>query len=304
MTRSGRAAGIVFRIATILILYVVSERAALAHPGSSIVADDAGVVYFVDTGGGVWKIEAEGRLTLVHTLAYHWMALDGKGHFAKAALGAFDGGTFERVTPAGAAPTVIVSSDFPITIGQDGALYYVPYSADGPRQLVRRTPAGQRSVFASLPANAGPKPMMWVNGIATGADGFLYVADNDAVWRVGRNGAVTLFRDAIKAPDCADPLPDTPGLPYLRGLAVHADGTIYAAANGCRAVIAISAAGPVRTVLEAEAPWSPTGVALSGDEVLVLEYLHIPADDRKAWIPRVRKVGADGNVTTLATVKR
>jgi hypothetical protein len=282
----------------------VCEWVADAHPGSSIVVDPSGLVYFVDTGGGVWKLDLQGRLTLVHTLAYHWMALDAKGHFAGSGLGDFDGGSFECVTPAGAATTVIVSSDYPITIGQDGALYYVPYSADDPRQVVRRTPAGQRSVFATLPANAGPKPMMWVNGIAAGADGFLYIADNDTVWRVDRNGAVTLFRGAVKAPDCPDPLPDTPGLPYLRGLAVHAGGTIYTAANGCRTVIAIPATGPVRTVLKAEPPWSPTAVALSGNDVYALEYLHIPADDRKAWIPRVRKVDADGKVTMLAIVKR
>jgi hypothetical protein len=57
-------------------------------------------------------------------------------------------------------------------------------------------------------------------------------------------------------------------------------------------------------VLTAEAPWSPTGVAVSGGGIYVLEYLHIPADDRKAWIPRVRKVGTDGTVRTLATVRR
>jgi hypothetical protein len=82
------------------------------------------------------------------------------------------------------------------------------------------------------------------------------------------------------------------------------DGTVYAAANGCRAVIAIPASGKMRTVLRAEAPWSPTGVALFGSDLYVLEYLHTSGDDRKAWIPRVRKVGADGSVKTLAVVKR
>lgn len=302
MRRSRRKLCVGLVIAASFILVVA--RVVFAHPGSSIVVDDTGRVYFVDTGQGVWALEGEGRLALVHTVAYHWMALDKKGHFAESALGDFDGGTFERITSPGAVPTLIISSDYPVTVGQDGALYYVPNEEAGPRQIIRRTPAGARSVFATLPVDASAKPVRWINGIATGPDGSIYVSDNDAIWKVDRKGAVTLFRDAIQVADCSDPLPDTPKLPYLRGLAVHGDGTIYAAANGCRVVVQIPANGPIRTVLTAEAPWSPTGVAVSGGDIYVLEYVHIPADDRKAWIPRVKKVGNDGTVRTLVTVRR
>jgi hypothetical protein len=51
----------------------------------------------------------------------------------------------------------------------------------------------------------------------------------------------------------------------------------------------------------------PTGVALFGDEVYVLEWHDVaPAQSevREAWLPRVRKAGRDGTVTTLATVSR
>ena len=146
--------------------------------------------------------------------------------------------------------------------------------------------------------------MLWINGIAAGRDGMLYIADNDAVRKIDRNGSLSTVRDAIQAPDCLNPLPDTPTLPYLRGLAVAPDGIIYAAANGCRSVIAIPAEGPIRTLLKAEPPWSPTGVALHGKEVYVLEYLHTPGDDRREWTPRVRKIAADGRISTLATIER
>ena len=36
---------------------------SLAHPGSGIVVDRQGQVYFVDTGQGVWKLDTQGRLT-------------------------------------------------------------------------------------------------------------------------------------------------------------------------------------------------------------------------------------------------
>jgi hypothetical protein len=305
MTRSSRQRKVRHVIATSVILLLANAHAAEAHPGAGIVVDAHGQVFFVDTGQGVWKLDTQGAVTLSHPRAYHWMALDEKGQFANSqALGDFDRGSFERITPAGSVPALIISSDYPISVGQDGALYYVPYNRDGPRQLVRRTADGRRSVFAELPTETGPQAARWVNGIATGFDGSFYVADDDAIWKIDRTGVVTAFREAIEGPDCSDALPDTPKLPFLRGLAVHPDGTIYAAASGCRTVIQVPARGKIRTVLRAEAPWSPTAVALSGTDIYVLEYLHTPGDDREEWLPRVKKIGADGQVTTLTTVKR
>jgi len=85
---------------------------------------------------------------------------------------------------------------------------------------------------------------------------------------------------------------------------VGGDGDVYVAATGCRVVLRINRKGHVRTVLSAESPWAPTAVALHGDAVYVLEYFHTPGDDRRQWLPRVRKVDASGRVTTVATVNR
>lgn len=54
---------------------------ARAHPGSGIVVDEQGQVYFQDTvARTIWKIDAQGRLTKYHeTLGGHWMALDQEG---------------------------------------------------------------------------------------------------------------------------------------------------------------------------------------------------------------------------------
>jgi hypothetical protein len=77
---------------------------------------------------------------------------------------------------------------------------------------------------------------------------------------------------------------------------------VYAAATGCHRVVKITADGKVETVLKAERPWSPTGVAVSGEDVYVLEYTNATAGADKGWRPRVRKLGRDGKVTTLATI--
>lgn len=290
-------------IATALVLAATSST--FAHPGSGIAVDSQGNVYFVDTGQGVWKINAKGELVLIHTRAYHWMALDVKGHFAASrALGDVDGTSFERATPNGSTPTLLISSDFPIAVGRDGGLYYVPFNRTTKRELVRRMPDGRRSAIATLPIDTSPEPMMWINGITPGPDGSFYITDNDAVRKVDAAGSVSTVHANLALSDCTDTLPDAPKLPYLRGLAVARDGTIYAAANGCRTVISIPPKGAIRTLFKSERPWSPTGVALFGDDVYVLEYLHTPGDDRRAWIPRVRKMTRDGKANIVATVKR
>ena len=286
-------------------LGVFGTALTLAHPGSGIVVDAHGQIYFVDTGQGVWKLGANGKPVLIHTLSYHWMAIDEKGHFAKSeALGDFDGGSFVRITPAGTVPALLISSDYPIAVGRDGALYYVPYSKTGVRQLIRRMPNGQRSVFATLPIANSPKPTLWVNGIVSARDGSLYVTDDDAIRKIDKDGNVSTIRETFDLHDCANALSDTPKLPYLRGLAVAGDRTIYAAANGCRIVLSISLEGAVKTILAAEPPWSPTGVALSGGAIYVLEYLHTSGDDRKEWVPRVRRITRDGKITTVVAIER
>jgi sugar lactone lactonase YvrE len=288
----------------VLSLALALMPSTYAHPGSGIAVDAQGNIYFVDTGRGVWKANPNGDLTLISGTAYHWLALDEKGHFARNNLGSFDRGSFERVTPAGAVPTVVISSDYPIVVGADGGLYYVPFKKTGPRELVRRKYDGLRSVFVALPADTSREPMLWVNGIAAAPDGSLYVADNDAVRRIEASGSISTMAVAIDGSECRDPLPDAPKLPYLRGLAVARSGVVYAAANGCRSVVSIPPKGAVRIILKAERPWSPTGVAILGEDLYVLEYIHTPGDDRKAWIPRVRKVASDGRVTTVASIER
>jgi hypothetical protein len=51
-------------------------------------------------------------------------------------------------------------------------------------------------------------------------------------------------------------------------------------------------------------PWPATGVALSGNDLYVLEFQNAESDDRRAMLPRVRKIAADGSTTVVATVTR
>jgi hypothetical protein len=76
------------------------------------------------------------------------------------------------------------------------------------------------------------------------------------------------------------------------------------AASGCGALLKISPSGAITTILKADNPWSPTAVTLTGSDLYVLEYLHTTGKNPRDWLPRVRKLAADGTVTVLATVTR
>ena len=276
---------------------------AAAHPGSGIVVDREGQVFFQDSAGrAIWKIDARGQLTKYYDkMGGHWMALDADGRFARADLN-----RFQRVTPPGVKPALIVADGgAPVVVNRDGTLYYGLRLLDGDRVAVgitRFSPDGQQAPFA--PAVAKAVENLGITGLAAGPDGSLYVACPSAVLKVRMDGSFTTLVQPVAVNDCDEELPDNNPHPYLRGLAVDSRGTVYAAATGCHRVVKITPDGKVETVLKAERPWTPTGVATSGEDVYVLEYTHHDSGNApgREWRPRVRKLGRDGAVTTLATI--
>ena len=73
---------IVVRILFGLVLCLLFALQAYAHPGSGIVVNKQGEIFFTDTGRGVWKIDRQGKLTYLPASRFHWMALDEAGSFA------------------------------------------------------------------------------------------------------------------------------------------------------------------------------------------------------------------------------
>ena len=71
------------RTLTGMVLSVLLGSSAFAHPGSGIVVDKEGQVFFTDTGQGVWKIDGHGKLTHLPASLFHWMAIDEAGYFAE-----------------------------------------------------------------------------------------------------------------------------------------------------------------------------------------------------------------------------
>src|SRR6185436_8797016 len=149
-----------------LILCIVIGTSAAAHPGSGIVIDKDGQIYFTDTGKGVWKIDTNGKLSYLPASKFHWMAIDAAGDFAGSPKNF--GEYFERVTPENNKPALIMCSDFPLVVGKDGNIYYAQ-TRPGAARIIRRTAGGKETVLASN------KIFEFISGIAIGPDGYLYI---------------------------------------------------------------------------------------------------------------------------------
>src|SRR5439155_24692793 len=59
-----------------VLLAALVPASALAHPGSGIVVDRLGQVYFVDTGSGLWKIDTNGTIVLISAPRFYWLTID------------------------------------------------------------------------------------------------------------------------------------------------------------------------------------------------------------------------------------
>jgi len=275
---------------------------ALAHPGSGVVVDAEGNVYFSHFERGVGRIDTKGKLTYIgNTRGGHWMCLDTDGGFSRT-----QPLHFERITPDGAKPALIYADGgSPIAVTR-GFLYYASNDermTPGALQVTRQSPDGRTEIFP--PDGKRITEKAGITGLAASSDGSLYIAQPNAVLKLAVDGTLTTVAAAIQLKDCDVDYPDhNPGslLPSLRGIAVDSNGTIFAAAVGCHAVVRIMAAGKVETILKAERPWSPTGVAERAGDVYVLEYTNANGGSAEGWRPRVRKLARDGTVSILLTV--
>jgi sugar lactone lactonase YvrE len=292
---------------------------AFAHPSSGIAVNDKGEVFFVHTGKGLGKVDAQGKLTYVHqSRGGHWMCLDRLGSFSRT-----QPKFFERVTPEGAKPVIIFADGgAPLAVCRDGNLYYGSFRAKGDEHkpgyelrvsdndhqpggstVSRMSPDGKLSHFTPQLEEMLKKRDEGVTGLAAGSDGALYVASPGGIFKVKMDGNVSAFAEQVTVKDCDEDLPPNWRAPGFRGLSVATNGTVFAAATGCHCVVSVMPQGEVKNILKSERPWSPTDVALHGSDAYVLEWANPNVGPDAGWRPRVRKVARDGKVTTLVTIE-
>ena len=284
-----------------LLICTLFATKSFGHPGSGIVIDKYGNVYFTDTGKGVWKIDTKGNLSYIPASRFHWMTIDTAGYFATAPKSF--GNYFERVTDERAKPALIMCSDFPLVINNDGNIYYADTRRSSTR-IVQRSLLGKETVVAK------DKIFEFVSGITSGEDGSLYITEgsnpnSNTIRKITRDGKVSIVSTFVGKTGTDLPFETTPS--YCRGLTLDSAGNIYVAVTGSRSLIKINPQNKVETILQDQGPWTPTGVAVFKGEVYVLEWHDVEpsqSEVREAYIPRVRKIALDGKVTTLVTVSR
>jgi hypothetical protein len=285
------------RLVLILAAAGLLSASAMAHPGAGIAVDRLGQVYFLDTGSGLWRIDTHGRLTHLSGTLFHWVAIDENNRFANTQL---PSGALGEIVRVGTNPTVLLSSDYPIAIGQDGNLYY-PSGPAGDLRIMRMTPSGATSVLATLPKTVKGEPLPHIGGIIAGPGSSLYYTEDGAIRRInsqGRVSTVVVVRALVNGPS----IPATDEHPYLRGLGVSDRGVMYVADAGDARVLKITSNGKVTPLVQTQSPWSPTAVAIFGSDVYVLEYLHTAREVRRDWLPRVRKIASNGKSRMVATI--
>lgn len=170
-------------VVAVLVQFGLTTFTVLAHPGSGIVVDDQGRVYFSEAGdpdarlpGIVWQIDAQGKLTRLQEGGAHWLALDAKRGFSQTNLARWFG---ERLTPwlqrVDTPDAALIQADGqPIVVHRDGSLYYAKRNLE----IVRLTPDGRLTPIApSLNADR----LGGIKGLAFGSDDSLYVACPSAI---------------------------------------------------------------------------------------------------------------------------
>ena len=285
----------------LLVFGFIHVPSAMSHPSSGIAVDSGGDVYFIDTGAGVWQLPQNGTLNKLPGPAYHWLALDRAGRLAKTDLPSFteNGATLSR-----GVHNLFLSSDFPISIDSKGSLLY-PRIVEGQLRIMRLESSGSTSTLATVGNNTKGQPLRWINGSASGRDGSFYYTEDRGVWKITSQGEVVSLYSEMPKAEC-DSVPGVGSQfgPMFQGIDIDPQGNVFVAATGCRAVLRISPNRVVTTASRTSGAWSPTAVATFEYDVYVLEYFHTAGHDRREWIPRIRKIAADGTESILATVKR
>jgi len=282
---------------------------SFAHPASGIVVDAQVHVYFIYSGHGVMRLDPSGKLTTIHEdKGGHWLALDAGGAFSQVRPK-----EFERITPDGTIPSLILASGgAPLVVGPDGNLYY---GSDGSQQesfppgamtVGRFSASGRQELFAPLLKEKLTELNDGITGLASGPDGSIYVATWNGIMVLNANGSVAKIVYPVVVNDCdSDPADHNPGQCFVP-LSARSRHRFPWQRIRCGQKLPSGCEDRSRwsdySILKSERPWSPTGVAVGGEDIYVLEYTNANGPKTEGWYPRVRQRATDGRWITLVTV--
>lgn len=308
---------LIITITAIITLCVLLAGNVSAHPAWGIAVDRQGQVYFSDMET-VWRVDAQGKLTVwragVRGRHTHEINLDenenlyGVDNDYEPATERWISALW-KMTPSGKFSYVLAPTYDPpkaMTIWKDraGNSYYVGQSKNAEREIfvLKRTPGGKVTALAGSEKAASEHRQVSlynIGGMAFGTDGALYFTDGPNVRRVTMDGRMTMLARNLAVENPAEsPMPESP-VTRLFDIDVDAQGNSFVADYGNRRVLKVTPDGRSTTLMRADQPWSPTGVAVKDGNFYILEFGFTPPSKYTA---RVRKLSSDGRVSVLATV--
>jgi len=305
------------RILGFLAVCLALAGVAQAHPAWGIVVTRTGEVFFSDLES-VWRLDQRGHLTLAVGGAVghhvHELGIDDRDNVYGISAAYSDAGNpiaglWRRDTAGRVVYLVAPTERFPRGVGVWRNSRGTTFSVEENNHLKLETLLVTRDAASHVRVLAGGR-----YGFADGAGaaarfrnivgttltsaGDVYLADEFTVRRVSPSGVVTtIARLDARDPACSSPL----SFGTLFGVAVTKSHTVFVADFRQRRVVKIEPGRRPEVVMRAEAPWSPTGVAVADSgELYVLEVCSEPPNC--SLKPRVRRLTRSGVVNTVAVV--
>ncbi|HMJ93974.1 MAG TPA: hypothetical protein VK472_07730 [Allosphingosinicella sp.] len=261
--------------------------AASAHPGTGIVEDKSGNIYYTDLEQ-VWRIAPDGsRAVVVPNVHTHELYLDAAGNlYGEHAW--YEGEATDRWgwrvwrrSPNGAIEDVVPATegfrtDYSFVRDAGGNMY----SADSEGFVVRRTPDGSVSRLSD-------RKFVGVRSMLASADGVVHLIASGDLWRIERDGSARRLASGLSEQVASQPFVNE--IHRIMGLWGDRNGNVYAAIWGGQKVKRIAPDGTVTVAARSTFPWSPSGGMVARDGRLwLLEYSVTndvrvrPADEARA----------------------
>jgi hypothetical protein len=297
---------------------ILLPAAATAHPAWGIVADTRGNVFYSDLKQ-VWMLEPTGRTTVVvpnvhtHELCldtddtlygeHLWYEGDRTGRWGHRVWKRTRDGMITDVIPA----TEGFRRNYSFVRDRTGSMYWPADptgNENGARTTIfKRTPDGTVRMLAS--------GFTSIRVIAATSEGIVYALDAGRLQRVAADGSwktmasdleeqrglVARAMGLVERAAGRDPLRHA-----VMGIWPGANGHVYLANTGASAVKRVSPEGRVETVYRSSAPYSPTGVTVAKDTILVLESALSSARVRRLPVPTTGRLAFPQCLDVLASI--